>query len=160
MTPTCQFWRSSENTKYKVASWCCRYQGKETLTSHWVRTARSCYRIYAVCLQPQAWNNVCREYSVAAILWSHVLLLPMFNHFYFYISTSPSMRAMPNMAVFCSSLDFVLSRYIAQLSSSSSSSSWSPLCRVFTLIFRRQTMSLGNAVLQPFCCSYSWCICR
>jgi hypothetical protein len=34
----------------------------------------------------------------------------------------------------------------------------SPLCRVFILIFLRQTMSLGNTVSQPFCCSYSWCI--
>jgi hypothetical protein len=39
-----------------------------------------------------------------------------------------------------------------------SSSSSSALCRVFILIFLRQTMSLGNTVLQPFCCSYSWCI--
>ena len=29
------------------------------------------------------------------------------------------------------------------------------LCRVFILIFLRQTMSLGNAVLQLFCCYYS-----
>jgi len=34
------------------------------------------------------------------------------------------------------------------LSSSSSSLSSSPLCRVFILIFMRQTMSLGNTVLQ------------
>ena len=46
------------------------------------------------------------------------------------------------------------------LSSSSSSSSSSPLCRVFTLIFLRQTMSLGNRVLQLFCCYYSWCFYR
>ena len=39
--------------------------------------------------------------------------------------------------------------------SSSSSSSSSPLCRVFILIFLRQTMSLGNTVLQLFCCYYS-----
>ena len=32
----------------------------------------------------------------------------------------------------------------------------SPLCRVFILIFLRQTMSLGNKVLQLFCCYYSW----
>ena len=32
------------------------------------------------------------------------------------------------------------------------------LCRVFILIFLRQSMSLGNTLLQPFCCSYSWCI--
>jgi len=43
------------------------------------------------------------------------------------------------------------------LSSSSSSSS---LCRVFILTFLRQTMSLGNTVLQLFCCYYSWCLYR
>jgi len=41
-----------------------------------------------------------------------------------------------------------------------SSSSSSPLCRVFILIFLRQTMSLGNTVLQLFCCYYSWCLFR
>ena len=30
--------------------------------------------------------------------------------------------------------------------------------RVFILIFLRQTMSLGNTVLQLFCCYYSWCL--
>ena len=35
------------------------------------------------------------------------------------------------------------------------SSSSSPLCRVFILIFLRQTLSLGNTVLQLFCCYYS-----
>ena len=34
-------------------------------------------------------------------------------------------------------------------------SSSSPLCRVFILIFLRQTMSLGNTVLQLICCYYS-----
>jgi len=34
----------------------------------------------------------------------------------------------------------------------SSSSSVFPLCRVSTLIFLRQTMSLGNNVLQLFWC--------
>ena len=42
-------------------------------------------------------------------------------------------------------------------SSSSSSSSSSPLCRVFVFIYLRQTMCLGNTVLQLFCCYYSWC---
>jgi hypothetical protein len=32
------------------------------------------------------------------------------------------------------------------------------LCRVSTLIFLRQTMSLGNTVLQLFWCNYSWCV--
>jgi len=34
----------------------------------------------------------------------------------------------------------------------------SPLCRVSTLIYLRQTMSLGNTVLQLFWCNYSWCV--
>jgi hypothetical protein len=38
----------------------------------------------------------------------------------------------------------------------SSSSSSYPLFRVFILIFLRQTMSLGNTVLQLFCCYYQW----
>jgi len=42
----------------------------------------------------------------------------------------------------------------------SSSSSSSPLCRVFILIFLIQTISLGNTVLQLFCCYYSWCLYR
>ena len=40
------------------------------------------------------------------------------------------------------------------------SSSSSPLRRVFILTFLRQTMSLGNTVLQLFCCYYSWCLYR
>ena len=47
-------------------------------------------------------------------------------------------------------------RYLLSLSSSSSS----PLCRVFTLIFLRKSTSLGNTVLQLFCCYYSWCLYR
>ena len=48
---------------------------------------------------------------------------------------------------------------LSSLSSSSSysSSSISPLCRVSTRIFLRQTMSLGNTVLQLQWCYYSWC---
>ena len=41
-----------------------------------------------------------------------------------------------------------------------SSSSSSPLCRVFILIFLTQTMSLGNKMLQLFCCYYSRCLYR
>jgi hypothetical protein len=36
--------------------------------------------------------------------------------------------------------------------------SLSPLCRVFTVTFLKQTMSLANTVLQPFCSYYSQCI--
>jgi len=42
----------------------------------------------------------------------------------------------------------------------SSSSLSSPLCKVIIPIFLRQTVSLGNKVLQLFCCYYSWCLYR
>ena len=42
----------------------------------------------------------------------------------------------------------------------SSSSSSSPLCRVFILILLRQIISLGNTVLQLFCCYCSGCLYR
>ena len=63
-------------------------------------------------------------------------------------------------------LFYVSSRRAVQLSTGRaillllSSSSSSPLCKVFILIFLRQTMSLGNTVLQLFCCYYSWCLYR
>ena len=53
-------------------------------------------------------NYVPREYSVVAILlllfMALVSLVPVLNLLYFYISTFRSMCAVPNMAVFCSSL--------------------------------------------------------
>jgi hypothetical protein len=53
-------------------------------------------------------NYVPREYSVAVILlllfMVHTSLAPVLNLLYFYISTFRSMCAVPNMAVFCSSL--------------------------------------------------------
>ena len=53
-------------------------------------------------------NYVPREYSVAAILWLLFMVLislvSVLNLLYFYISTYRSMCAVPNMAVFCSSL--------------------------------------------------------
>ena len=53
-------------------------------------------------------NYVPREYSVAAILlllfMVLISLLAVLNLLYFYISTFRSMCAVPNMAVFCSSL--------------------------------------------------------
>ena len=48
-----------------------------------------------------------REYSVAAILLLFMVLISLvsvLNLLYFYISTFCSMCAVPNMAVFCSSL--------------------------------------------------------
>jgi len=51
-------------------------------------------------------NCAPREYSVAAILLLFILpisLIPVLNLLYFYISTSQSICAVPNMAVFCSS---------------------------------------------------------
>ena len=51
-------------------------------------------------------NYVPREYSVAAILLLlfMVLISLVLNLLYFYVSTFRSMCAVPNMAVFCSSL--------------------------------------------------------
>ena len=53
-------------------------------------------------------NYVPKEYSVAAILLLLFMVLislgPVLNLLYFYISTLRSMCAVPNMAVFCSSL--------------------------------------------------------
>ena len=53
-------------------------------------------------------NDVPREYSVAAILFLLFIVLissvSVLNLLYFYISTFRSMCAVPNMAVFCSSL--------------------------------------------------------
>ena len=53
-------------------------------------------------------NHVCREYNVAALLYLlfmvHLTLFPTLNHLYFYIRTFPTMCAVPNMAVFYSSL--------------------------------------------------------
>ena len=53
-------------------------------------------------------NCVPREYGVAAILlflfMVLISLVSVLNLLYFYISTFPSMCAVPNMAVFCSSL--------------------------------------------------------
>ena len=53
-------------------------------------------------------NYVPREHSVAAILlllfMVLISLVPVLNLLYFYISTFRSMCAVPNMAVFCSSL--------------------------------------------------------
>ena len=53
-------------------------------------------------------NYVPREYSVAAILLLLFMVLmslvPVLTLLYFYISTFRSMCAVPNVAVFCSSL--------------------------------------------------------
>jgi hypothetical protein len=53
-------------------------------------------------------NNVPKEYNVAAILlllfMAPISLVPALTLMYFYISTFQSMCAVPNMAVFCSSL--------------------------------------------------------
>ena len=53
-------------------------------------------------------NQVPREYSVSAILslqfMVSISLVPALALLYFYVSTFRSMCAVPNMAVFCSSL--------------------------------------------------------
>jgi hypothetical protein len=53
-------------------------------------------------------NNVSKEYNVAAILsllfMAPISLAPALTQMYYYISTFRNMCAVPNMAVFCSSL--------------------------------------------------------
>jgi hypothetical protein len=53
-------------------------------------------------------NHVSKEYSVAAVLsllfMAPISLAPALALMYFYISTFRSLCAVPNMAVFCSSL--------------------------------------------------------
>jgi len=60
-------------------------------------------------------NYVPREYSVAAILlllfMVLISLVPVLNLLYFYISTYRRTCAVPNMAVFCSSLTYVFLLY-------------------------------------------------
>ena len=56
----------------------------------------------------------------------------------------------------CNTIYFLLSILLFLLLLLSSSL----LCRVFILIFLRQTVSLGNTVLQLICCYYSWCLYR
>ena len=57
-------------------------------------------------------NCVLREYSVAAILLLlFMVLIPLvsvLNLLYLYISTFRSVCAVPNMAVFCSSVDLLV----------------------------------------------------
>ena len=115
-------------------------------------------------------QTVPREYSVAAILlllfMVLISLVSVLNLLCFYISTFRSVCAVPNVAVCCSSLTScfpgmllmcVLNDIIIIIIMSSLSSS---LCRVCILIFLKQTMSLGNTVLQLFCCYYSWYLYR
>jgi hypothetical protein len=63
--------------------------------------------VYNYILLPKA-NHASRLYSAAAILWLqctlHIMLFPMLNVLYLYISTLLSMCAVSNMAVFCSYL--------------------------------------------------------
>ena len=70
-------------------------------------------------------NYVPREYSVAAILlllfMVLISLVPVLNLLYFYISTFWSMCAVPNMAFFLESLDFMFSWYVAHVFSNGKS---------------------------------------
>jgi hypothetical protein len=90
--------------------------------------------IYTYILQA---NNVPRKYIVAAIL----LLLFMVP-----------ITLVPALALLCFYVSTFRSLLLLLLSSSSSSSSSS--------LFPRQTMSLGNTVMQLFCCYYLWCLYR
>jgi hypothetical protein len=78
----------------------------------------NCYHLYAGIYSyiPET-NHVSRVCSVTVILYLqfmlNVMLYPMLNVLYIYISTSRSMCVVPSMAVLCSSLHLVLSQYVA-----------------------------------------------
>jgi hypothetical protein len=66
------------------------------------------YLLYAGCLHRYSWDHVPREHRVAAILvlvfMVLISLVPALTPLYLYVSTFRSKCAVPNMAVFCSSL--------------------------------------------------------
>ena len=81
----------------------------------------------------------------------HIILLPILNVAYFYISTSPSMCAVPNMAVIWIKIDqldvtcFTISLFTAQRVSN-----------VSTSIFRSLRLTVG--LFHGLYCSGSMCV--
>jgi hypothetical protein len=65
-------------------------------------------RSYARHLQLYNWNHVSRAYNLGVSLWlqclAHGMFFTMINILYLCVSTFRSMCAVPNMAVFCTSL--------------------------------------------------------
>ena len=59
-------------------------------------------------LQLYGWNNASRAYNVAAVLWFkfvvRVILFPTIKSLYFHVTSLRSVCAVPNAAIFCSSL--------------------------------------------------------
>jgi hypothetical protein len=116
-----------------------------------------------ICTYIPETNNVPKKYNVAAIV-SLLFMVPIslaaaLALMYFYVSTFRSMCAVFNMALFCSSLTLwfpgmVLNLLLLLLLLVKI---LSHLCRVFIHIFLRQTLSLSNTVLQPFCRYCLWC---
>ena len=95
----------------------------------------------------------------------HIRFLSIHKLLYFnlfsasFCTTFLSADIATSISVHVSSFLFliIISALLLLLSSSSSSFL---LCRVFILTYLRQIMSLGNTVLQLFCCYYSWCLYR
>jgi hypothetical protein len=77
----------------------------------------------------------------------YVMLVPMLHLMYFYIKDFHSMNAVHVWLFSAVSICRAFKLLLLLSSSSSSSSLLSPLCRVFILIFLRQSMSLGNTEL-------------
>jgi small-conductance mechanosensitive channel len=103
-------------------------------------------------------SHVSTVYSVAAmprvLLMVHTTLSSILNSLCFYISTFRSMCAVPNIAVFCSSLTSCFSGMLLKYFLKDFELLSSPLCTVFTLIYLKQTMFLGYTVSQLF---YAYC---
>jgi hypothetical protein len=107
-----------------------------------------------ICTYIPETNYVPREYSVADILlllfMVLISLVSALNLFYFYISTFRSMCAVLNMAVFCSSLTFIIIIIIiiiiTVVETKNCSSKVSRQCSVAFLVkvSRRQVKAFGS----------------
>ena len=85
-----------------------------------------------------------REYSVAAILlllfMVLISLVSFLNLLFFYISTFRSMCAVPNMAVFWSSLTPMFSWYVAHVFSECSYYYYYHYCYCFRICFTQRSV--------------------
>ena len=98
--------------------WCINIFVKYDLKSSSSSSLSPLCRVFIRTYIPEA-NHVTREYSVSAILsllfMVPISLVPTLALLYFYVSTFRSMCAVPNMAVFCSSPNFMVFWYVAHV---------------------------------------------
>ena len=109
----------------------------------WIRAETCTSESWILLCDNNAWKLGCQVSSVCS---SYLVGCSSFSVFFKQSVKKIQMQALRDIII-------IIIIIIISLSSS-------PLCRVFILIFLRQTMSLGNTVLQLFCCYYSLCLCR